>query len=82
MNDHHLIGAEWIKKDKIAFIFSNGSTTFVTFDSTTCDLVEIVSDKFLQSKFQCEHLINGTLMWFSLIKFKGQINDILLQSLI
>jgi hypothetical protein len=59
LNDHHLIAVEWIKKDKIAFIVSNGSTIFITFDPTTCDIVEIVTDKFLQSKFQCEQLING-----------------------
>lgn len=52
-----------MKKDKIAFILSSGSTIFVTFDPTTCDLVEIVTDKFLQSKFQCEQLING-MSWY------------------
>lgn len=50
-----------MKKDKIAFILSSGSTMFVTFDPATCDLVEVVTDKFLQSKFQCEQLINGML---------------------
>jgi len=59
LNDYHLIAVEWIKKDKIAFIFSNGSTIFVTFDPATCDIIEIVTDKFLQSKFQCDQLING-----------------------
>ncbi|XP_027845729.2 WD repeat-containing and planar cell polarity effector protein fritz homolog [Aphis gossypii] len=58
LHDHHLIAVEWIKKDKIAFIVSSGSTIFVTFDPATCDIIEIVSDKFLQSKFQCEQLIN------------------------
>lgn len=60
LNDHRLISVEWIKKDKIAFILSNGSTIFVTFDPITCDLIEIVTDKFLQSKFQCDQLTNGT----------------------
>jgi len=59
LNEHNLIATEWIKKDKIAFILNNGSTIFVTFDPVTCDLIEIVMDKFLQSKFQCEQLING-----------------------
>lgn len=59
MNEHNLIAAEWIKKDKIAFILSNGSTIFVTFDPVSCDLIDIVTDKFLQSKFNCEQLING-----------------------
>lgn len=59
MNEHHLIATEWIKKDKISFILSNGSTIFVTFDPVTCDLIDIVTDKFLQSKFNCEQLING-----------------------
>lgn len=59
MNEHHLIGVEWIKKDKIAFILSTGSTIFVTFDPVTCDLIEIVTDKFLQSKFNCDQLINS-----------------------
>jgi len=61
LNEHSLIATEWIKKDKIAFIFNNGSTIFVTFDPVTCDLIEIVMDKFLQSKFQYEQLINGIL---------------------
>lgn len=50
---------EWIKKDKIAFIVNSGSTIFVTFDPATCDIIEIVADKFLQSKFQCEQLVNS-----------------------
>ncbi|XP_050527546.1 WD repeat-containing and planar cell polarity effector protein fritz homolog isoform X2 [Daktulosphaira vitifoliae] len=58
INDNHLIAVEWLKKDKIAFIFSNGITTFITFDTVTCDILEIVTDKFLQSKFQCETFIN------------------------
>uniref|UniRef100_A0A2S2PZL8 WD repeat-containing and planar cell polarity effector protein fritz n=1 Tax=Sipha flava TaxID=143950 RepID=A0A2S2PZL8_9HEMI len=62
LNDHHLIAVEWIKKDRIAFILDNGSTIFVTFDPTTCNLIEIVSDKFLQSKFQCEQLVNISFM--------------------
>jgi len=59
LNDHHLIAVEWIKKDRIAFIVGNGSTIFITFDPITCDIIEIITDKFLQSKFQCEQLING-----------------------
>lgn len=59
---------EWIKKDKIAFIVSSRSTIFVTFDPATCDIIEIVSDKFLQSKFQCEQLINGMLMTCDIFK--------------
>ncbi|XP_050438469.1 WD repeat-containing and planar cell polarity effector protein fritz homolog [Adelges cooleyi] len=58
LNEHHLIAVEWLKKDKIAFVFNNGSTTFITFDATTCDLIEIVSDKFLQSKFSYQSFID------------------------
>lgn len=50
-----------MKKDKIAFVLCNGLTIFVTFDPITCGLVEIVVDKFLQSKFPCEQLFDGNL---------------------
>lgn len=74
MNEHHLIAVEWIKKEKIAFILSNGSTIFVSFDPITCDLVEIITDKFLQSKFQCDQLINGNVI--KLLKLKAKLPNI------
>jgi len=70
LNEHNLIAVEWIKKDKIAFILSNGSTIFITFDPITCDLIEIITDKFLQSKFQCDQLINGTELLCDKLNFK------------
>lgn len=67
MNDHYLITAEWLKRDKIVFILSNGMSIFVTFDPTTCDLIEIVTDKFLQSKFPCDQLVNGNYNDYTVI---------------